>query len=322
MNAPRWKAGPAGLRMKNAVADFPKRELEHEGIICARLGQDRDKPSSFSYSDGRISVAAHVRKGRARSQCQDAAMVFIAGSHVYLGVFDGFGPSGTVLSEYTADSLITSLASKEKPHSLFEYVVRRVCDSTSPGAPLDRGGTTAAFASISLENDGCSIQGVADAAAYRLRRDGNMARLMPGYQLNCEGFPIAGMQPEFHFQNRNIVSGTISYGCEAKLKFNCDGALIDPGDGVILVTDGVTKNLSVSIDPATRMISENSGCRDLSRILKGCSTASGIVSAILKAIDKRLDFKEQNGKPPKAGKNEALEPDGDDVAIVAFIRGA
>ena len=322
MRGVRWEKHMPGLARSNVRTSFSGCELQQEGPICARLGLDRDTPSIFKYSDERVSIAAYVRMGRARITCQDSAMVFVGNGRAAIGVFDGFKAAGSMLSEFVPDRTIEYLAADARNFP-FQRAVVDACSMSEPPEFQRKGGATAAFASVSLDDLGYHLMGVSDAAAYRLWGHANEAHGLVERRLeygnDSRGHPIAGKELEAYFERRNVVSRTITCGCLDELKINTDGGMLMPGEGILLATDGITKNLSVLFDPSSYKVTENSGCRDLGRILSRCSSPWGIIAAIIGEIDRRITFRSQEGYAPDMPTGEAIRPDADDMAIAVII---
>jgi len=308
------------FKLVNGKTEFANcRLLPESGIICVRLGLDRKKPSSFNFESERISIAAHVRKGKDRDECQDAAMIFVSDSIVATGVFDGHNNAGTFLSEKTADLLIESLAANPKNHDPLPFVVRQISDLPRPQAPLNAGGTTTAFFSVVKDGDVC-LSSVGDSAAYIKERSG--IRRCFKYWLDHSGDPVSKKSLDAYIQERHRMKDAIGFDLREEREIERDGLILYPNENLILVTDGVTKNLTVRFDPGTRFVTDDSGCGDLSRIIRSKSTPSDIISAILGAIDERLERKDADRHKMRPyrlyGKGVALRPGHDDIAIVVL----
>src|SRR4030095_12028302 len=82
-------------------------------ILTARLGTDRSRPSVFNYVSECFSISATVRKNDQKTVCQDAAIVFVSNEHLALGIFDGYGPDGTIVSENMADRVLDILVREQ-----------------------------------------------------------------------------------------------------------------------------------------------------------------------------------------------------------------
>jgi hypothetical protein len=321
-----WRKDPFGSVVENVKTSFPGGLTMREGIVCARLGLIRDERSYFRFSDGRVSIAAFVRMGPGRQFCQDAAMVFMDKDRLSIGVFDGYKPAGTFFSETVPDSIIGMLAQRPGVHGaqVFTEATRQACSLPRPEHEgLRRGGTTAAFATISLD-DGCySLIGVADAAAYRIWPYANdshgIVQRRLDYSADPRGQALVGMDPGEYISGRHVVGKTISYCDPDGLTISTDGGVLQTGEGILLMSDGITKNLSIGIDPGSGKVADVSGCPDLLRMLRGCSTPEEIIFSVVSEVDHRIQGNVSSGTPVTAPPGELLEPDPDDLSIIVLV---
>ncbi|MFH0737314.1 MAG: hypothetical protein V1827_01545 [Candidatus Micrarchaeota archaeon] len=306
----------ASLKLRNAKTEFDNcRSALEDGIVYARLGLDRDKTAKLDYVSEVAEVSAFVRKGKRREHCQDAAFVFIKGPEVTAGVFDGYMANGTYVSETIAD-LLVGLCSRGCPLP-FEEAGKRIGSLRHPPDISGHGGSTAVFANV-VEDGGFYVNGISDSAAYRIKK--KEIERMFRYESDCNGNPLRGTDAEFFFRQRSYVRHTVTvYGIEQE-HVESDGGLLNRGDSLLLVSDGVTKNLTVRVDPETMKIEDSSGAGDLARILRGASSATQMVSAVLKAIDRRIASHKIGARFRRCNKDTVILPEDDDVTIVAIKR--
>ncbi len=311
-----WRRGPAGFSCENAKVRFRNCEPKvEEGVVCARLGESRAEPSSLSYCSDSISVCAHVRGGPGRQECQDSAFVYAGPRCAVVGVFDGYGPAGTAISEQAADAMV-ELAATGFTFSPLRRIVGLFSAQKGPEPPFDRGGATASCAIVERSGAFAAFS-VSDSAAFKLH-DGSFRRLIGGHHLDYRGRDVRGKPMDSYFGQRNLVSGTICYLDANSASIASDGGIMHPGEGLLLSTDGLTKNLAVRFDAATGKIVDNSGCDDLSCTLERSCSPEEAVRSLLSDIGLRLAISMPAGKPLISGPDTAIVPDPDDLAIIAL----
>lgn len=313
------------LTLRNAKSAFsgylPSAE---NNIVCARLGQERNEVSELHCDLGHMSIAAHVRQGLLRPRCQDCAIVFINGAVMAAGVFDGFGPAGTAISEAVADRFIeVLLQTKVLPPNAARTILMEAAAAmrqTTDYSILYAGGTTATVA-IVLPDGTFSAAAVADSALYVKRSDGierhfDYSTVYVHDLLPC---PATSLHFKTYFSSRNAVGTAINAIEISTRDVDAIEGKIAPGESLLLVTDGATKNLAVHIRPDTGRIRDNSGCEDLTRILDGRTAPLDLLSALLGKIDSRVRTSIlAPGIMPVVGNGTALMPNADDVGIVAI----
>ncbi|MFH2106403.1 MAG: hypothetical protein ABII22_04025 [Candidatus Micrarchaeota archaeon] len=290
-------------------------------VTCVRLGLDRTKPASFSLSSDRVEIAAHIRKkgDPAKTECQDSAIVIITPKNVVAGVFDGFGPAGTFLSENAA-SIATRLLRTDKVRCdpLLD-VAQELSDlGLYASGNLNReGGTTAVLASVSDKDGGFCVNGAGDSAIYRQRLPNQISRLL-NYFFDNRGDRIDEMIIQEYLSRRHFVSsiGTLSFQPPIAGRYECSGGMLDAGEVLLLASDGLTKNLTVRFNPETQKVIDVSGCRSLQHILNGMREPSAMVEAILRAINRRVNRLER--RVHLCNKSTVLWPQDDDVALIAM----
>jgi len=303
------------LRCKNARTEFANCKLDLKGgFVCARLGVNRKLPASFRLESDQFSISAFVRRGVSRSECQDSAMVLVSESLMAAGVFDGWGKAGTLLSETAPDLVIELLAANPNANFPLESVSKTISRLPLPPPPMADGGCTAAFASV-IKDGGTTLDGVSDAAIFGIRR--NKIKRHLKYYLDRHGEDVNRKTVAEYLRERHYVRNTIEFGTPEPAKIESDGTIMDPGNSLILVTDGVTKSLTIRFDPESGKVTDNSGIGDLSRILRGSRTSDEMVAAVIGAIDDRLCRPKRKWK---YGKDAALHPEDDDIAVIAIKR--
>lgn len=324
----------AKLTVENARTGFSNCRLHEEGIICARLGLDRNSTSSLVYDSPNLSVSALVRKGKRRRICQDAAMVLICDDYVAAGVFDGYGRTGTLVSETSADLLVELFAGgmaetpletigdtmaamhepEEQPVDIISAIAARL---TSPRS-RSLGGSTATVACLRMDG-GFHLNSISDSAAYK-RTPSGVSRLLK-YHLDTQVMNEAlfGGNLDGVFFRRDIVHETIRAWSINPSAIECDDGFLDQGQTLLLVTDGVTKNFTVRFDPETMKVTDTSGSGDLHRILRGRHHHE-MIPTLVGIIDRRVERDKDLDGYRRCNKDTALYPADDDLAIVAITR--
>jgi len=310
----KWERGVSGTSEKNVrrrIKGF--KPMTEEKFVSAHLGRDRTRHSSFIHSSDSLSVSAIVRKGADRDVCQDAAFVCIGPKITLLGVVDGFGPAGTAISQFVADGMVALAASGNKDP--LKAIIEGIGSMEIPEPPLDHGGATAACVMLYPGGSFC-MSSISDSAAFRFS-DNGFRRLGHKYGIDNKGVSVKEKGLDDYFNRRHLVSKVIQYGrCNVDF-IQYDGGLLYPGEGIILSTDGLTKNLSIRYDPATRKVLDNSHLDDMESLLRGTRNPQDATDALLSAIKARLRMPRESGKYLEMGDSHALYPEGDDVAIVA-----
>ncbi len=325
------KASPPLVRMTNVKTAFRNFSLPPEnGAVYARLGEDRLLDSSFSYRSDRVWIEAFVRRGRNHRDCQDAAVVHVnegaktgeEGSPrealIAAGIFDGFGQAGTLVSEYAADGTL-GLIAQGRTFCLVKGVSEIVAGLPVPPSPHDLGGSTALIAAI-YPDGGSSIRAVPDSAAYLLESTGTRPppeRLLD-YRLDRKGNPVSEQHVKRYFESRNLIRRVVRYGKPlAYEEIESWGGILDDRC-LLLVSDGVTKNLKVKISLLSGKVDDCSGNDDLRTIIRGISSPARIVGAIVEAIDWRLRMPLPRNSEYLRYKDTALCPADDDITIIAI----
>ncbi len=305
-----------------------KRAFSHEPNpehICARLGEIRDEPSMLAYRDRKLSISAQVRKAETRGSCQDCALVFVSDDVTAVGVFDGYGRTGTFLSEAVPDKILELLAAGhfENAKSLLLSAVAAILEENMlPPPPRRYGGSTAVLALLSHDLT-FSAAAVSDSALYLLS-NGKAERffeyMKPIETTDIDGkdltLEVMGMALPEYFFRRNMVSDTIEItGLKEAAVEEVYGSL-KPGSGLLLVTDGATKCLDLVYDPVTGGVLDISGAQDLAEILKGKRGANSIATTLMEEVRGRIyenipEIVILNG-------DRVRNPADDDVAVVAI----
>lgn len=312
------------IRLHNVKSEFPGYSPATESnVVCARLGHERNDPARLRYNGEKLSITAHVKRGATKSQCQDCAAIVVNERFAAAAVLDGFGRSGTILSEAVADRLIEVLLQKKELQAdaaktiLLEAAVSTL-QSIASSIPK-HGGTTAAV--VLVLPDGCfSAAAVADSALY-VRRSTGIERHFDYSTVHFSGtIPIHANHLHFttYFNARHVVGATINVKEPPELAIEAVEGMIAPGESILLTTDGATKNLKVRITPHTGQIADNSGCDDLAAILRGKRASRSMISALLKEIDSRLERAFLSSELPFLVDDTALLPNCDDVGLVAI----
>jgi hypothetical protein len=111
---------------------------------------------------------------------------------------------------------------------------------------------------------------------------------------------------------RNVVNQTIDVEGLQETAIETASGVLCAGETLLIVSDGVTKNLRMKIDPESGVICEASGCEDMERILR---KKQDIVGAVYEMVWRRTAMFHE--RIIIKGDN-ALSGADDDVALVSL----
>ena len=282
----------------------------HAHLFSAILPDDNNLAEAKAFFRGKyLSVSSDVVKfdkpydGRC-VLCQDSSMVLVEPNFTVTGVFDGFGDSGEVLSRFFIDELFREFHAKRSisfKEEDFKSSINLAIEFSSLNAQgfikKIEGGTTAIVALIL--NDGTYFLAcIGDSAIYKFSKTG-LQRLSDNSMVGCmknesgvlgySVLPYTQIDLKQYLDNRHLVLEFLSSiglsGSNPKINF-LSGHL-EKSEKLILVTDGITKNLSIIIG-LLDLVKDASGVSDLQEIIKTKASDRFIGRAVLKAVRERI----------------------------------
>ncbi len=269
------------VKKYNFAGKEPKIEM------AVLLPEDRSTESELFYANKKISVFAHVRKGITRRVCQDTAIVFLSNKFSLIGVFDGLGNDGEVLSGEVAKQLLMLCRTERKLDgvALLENAVAAALDKILIDYSC---GTTATIALI-FPDGRYLIAGIGDSPVYlidhEVRRLLTYERVFPDSEAS-EMIPItqAALTPVEYASLRHLLpSGITKAGLHKEFIETAEGKLAKDSK-LILASDGLTKNLEVGLDENGKVV-DISGCSDLADTIDEEKESKGIGKRILARIE-------------------------------------
>jgi len=286
------------------------------------MPEKRDIDSNFSCSRKGVSVFSHVRKSSLRDECQDTAVVVLDEGFYLFGVFDGFGKYGTLFSELVARKVI------ELYDEMKESIIRTLAIETllkdaaiETKVEMDRmfpdivkhGGTTAVLAVV-LSDRRYSIASVGDSGSFVFGKRG-VDRLFD-YEKVVEGIGrtihFTSMKIKEYFNKRNILQHAIGRNGFPEDGLEIISGILQAGEKLMFVTDGMTKNFIHRADRKTEFMEDISGCDDLRELTKRKRNVVSMGRAIVGPVVMRAV-----GKSHFVGKgNNVILPSDDDAAII------
>jgi serine/threonine protein phosphatase PrpC len=294
---------------------FRKKIPAFESVVLSQNANQQDRLLLKSVNSECFAI---VRKGTARLTCQDAALISLEDGHALMGVFDGFMELGDLLPGLVGYKLSNSWkeqkGSMSRAEDLKDLVFRAANSSLSFTSPADSGGTTAVVASI-LPDQRFFVASVGDSAAYYIDPNGNFRRLFSHGKVlfGDEESTSIKLDPKAYSQARNFLSSAIgSYFGKKQIKI--EEGVLERGAKLVLVSDGITKNLHLTTDENGN-VSKMNDCADLQQIVSGISGVEEIGDTIMNETIKRAVSKtSSHGISP----GMVLLPADDDMTVVAF----
>jgi len=315
----------------NVRINFAGYNLPPDGkSTLAVLPNERTKESGFSVSNKWSSVAALVRKGIKREECQDTAAVFTCEDFLVAGVFDGYaGLGGTIVSDSMANHMIEicleqgkRLAGNPDAKALLVNAAGRLADDTFP--PELTGGFwgSTGMVALVLPDGTFSLAAIADSAVYVVGQ--RSVKRMLNYDTvlthDLSYAPAIGMDLDQYSRCRNYVMNTIERSGASNCHVETGTGTLRKGESIVLVSDGITKNLGIIVQKEkSRMVAKDvGGCRDLRRIIAG--KRYGLAIAIANEISARTEKCTVKGESARVtvSKNEVLAIQDDDISVVSI----
>jgi serine/threonine protein phosphatase PrpC len=290
-------------------------ELEMgRGHLAIQIPRNKRKKSFFSVGNSDFSIAGASRTMDGKLLCQDRGLASISRRNMFLGVFDGFGSLGTDLPP----ALCRSLSARINPEidysdkQLLKALLLEASEDAKVltarrGAILnEQGGSTASIMCINNENRFSAI-GVGDSAIYHIR-DGQVTRFwdhIPEYDGKT------GLKTSVYLNYRNVLSRSIGPWKDdfpSRQDVDLKEGSIGQGDIIIIVSDGITKNLSFFHENG--FITDIGGSIDILEMCQQGDDAGRIAGNILQESVRRIE------KVPVFSHGRTIMPARDDMSVM------
>ncbi|MBN1170506.1 protein phosphatase 2C domain-containing protein [Candidatus Micrarchaeota archaeon] len=307
----------------NSYSPTDKKTLRKKNIfVSARLAHKNNEPSSLDYGNKSFSVSARVLKGDKHRTTDDSALIFISKKLCAFGVFDGHGSNGGIISPMLADLLLKTLVEEDSPNGPLT-LLRSATKILLPayfeqfgenGIITSDGGTTALFVFVYPDWKFHAVS-VADSALYKYGKQ-QTTRFFSFSDIYgvCKDatIPFTALYPDNYIVLRNVISDSVNLSDSYTVQVT-EGRL-DPGETMIIATDGLTKNLRHMVDSRTGLMLDISGCEDLHALM---SSANGNAAEfLLDTIRKRMKLSQQIRDKKVIENNTVLAPADDDLGII------
>lgn len=305
-------------------------------ILTVKLPLLRSSAALFEYGDSMFTLAMHVQKKEHWRYCQDTAIMYLSKSFCMFGVFDGYGEIGGEFSDALAKNICMLGPELQIESDAGLIALLRNATSVTIDATMicngRHSGTTALLLAISPDKR-YLVAGIGDSAPFLVSR-GTVARFL-GYDtigICGEERAIRDCRPTqsdyIHARHischsirpirRFTYSGSTYTGFEDR-EVETAGGTLNSGERLLLVSDGVTKNLSVMIDSDGR-VGEVSGCADIAD-MAAQESAESLSARLLRLVNERIALRRPEGAPQFfASKNGVLMPADDDITIIEVGR--
>lgn len=243
-------------------------------------------------------IAYDVR--RMHDVCGDSALIYMDEKKIILAVLDGVsGEQGAEqASSIAAIAILNYLREKDR-------ITKEDLQDALTGAHshIVYGFTTALV--VAIKPDGSFLSAsIGDSTFYSLGRNSELDLVMDVMRMVGVGSPV------FRFALfRNNVTSVL--GLDADLEIYFKDGMLEPGDTLILVTDGILDNLKFQTED--NKVKSCSGTEDMKEIIGKKHEAKAIVRNIRSEILKRM----KNPAEIKEG-NQSLIIKPDDFAIIAI----
>jgi serine/threonine protein phosphatase PrpC len=249
-----------------------------------------------------VDFAAMTDSGCQRSNNEDS-YGYDAEQHLYV-VCDGMGgrAAGEVASGMAVRSLIESFAANATFESAGEAMPvenrllqaildanQAVCDAGEQRAELRSMGTT--LVCVCLDSNRAVIGNVGDSRAYLIRED-SCVQVTQDHSLLAEAVRAGEISAETA-ANSNLQSViTRAIGVEDAIEPDLYAAQLQPGDILLLATDGLTRYVQ-STDILAALDGNASltvSCQTLIEVAKQRGGADNITCILLRVAEEQMDF--------------------------------
>jgi serine/threonine protein phosphatase PrpC len=304
-----------------------KPSAEHLALLVPGNPQDR---TGVVHTKGKTSVFAHVRKKQDKTKCQDVTIVSTDKEHTLIGVLDGFGDEGDFVPVLMGDEISRLWLERKQQINNCQELSKLLFDAAVLSLRnIDihsmRGGTTATIAAL-FPDRRYMIASVGDSAAYLIDPDGKISRLLTHdiiyHSVESVGYfdNIINLKPspDSYESDRNILVTSICRHLNREDIEITEGVL-EQGARLLLVSDGITKNLYSGTDEEGRIM-DVSGCVDLEGIIQGRTSIEDIGEAIAEKAHVRAVNRIRRIIPNGKSGGFTLLPADDDMAVVMVER--
>jgi serine/threonine protein phosphatase PrpC len=309
--------------------NFFRKRSQVKQLALRVPGNPQDRSGVF-HTQGKTSVFAHVRKKYDKKKCQDVAIVSTDKKHTLVGVLDGFGDEGDSVPVLMGEKISHLWLKRKKQINnsqdlsdlLFDAAVLSLRNKNIKSM---HGGCTATIAAL-FPDRRYMIASVGDSAVYLINPDGKISRLLTHDVIFHQVGPVGyidelanlNLSPDSYESDRNVLLSAI---CRRLNKGDIEitEGILEQGARLLLVSDGITKNLYSGIDCEGR-ISEISGCFDLERIIQGKINILEMGEAIAEKAHERAALNIRRVISNGESSGSMLLPADDDMSVVVLSR--
>ena len=243
------------------------------GISSALLPIDRLMDASFFHSRKQTSVFATVKKAVApdRPICQDTTVIYVCDEFLLAAVLDGCGKYGHMLSEKVGEALLKITHEERdklsKNPDLRSLIVRATLQALFfmvPGTKINAGST--AVLTLLLSDGNFYSVNIGDSTQYVITKNA-VKRLftVDVIRYGENSIPVTSLSLEEYDQLPKSPGSLWRYGIVGAVELK--KGKLEPGDRLLLASDGTTDALSVKIDQTTGKILDISGCDDIAKVI-------------------------------------------------------
>jgi serine/threonine protein phosphatase PrpC len=262
------------------------------------LGSDIKTEKKGDISNPFAEIAYAIRK--VHSECGDSAFIHADKNRAILAVLDGVSgePGAEAASSVAAFAILNYLKKRENITSI------DLQDALIHGHNnIIMGSTTALI--VVIEKDGSFIcASVGDCALYSLDKNGEIKLQIEPMRAVGKGSAI------FRFMMlRNLVGSVL--GTREDLDIYSKKGKLDPGEFLLLMSDGITDNLKIKTKEGN--VDDCSGEYDLAKIIGKQADVKKIVGKIKNEVWHRIQDKVEVKE-----ENESLIIKPDDFALIGF----
>jgi len=262
------------------------------------LGMEIKKKMAGSISSPFADISYLVRK--MHDACGDSAIIYVDDDKAVLAVLDGVSgePGAEQASSVAAIAILNHLKGIDSPSKddLQEAMVQGHTHITN--------GFTTALVVVMEKNGRFFSASVGDSVLYSIDKGSRVKQEFLQKRIVGEGSSI------FRYMAfRNVVGSVL--GAPGDMEIFFKQGKVEPGEFLLLVTDGVTDNLKFDVDEG--MVKDCSGERDLKEIIGEKKDEKAIVKAIEEEVLARMENKVQINE---AKESLIIKPD--DLAIICI----
>ncbi len=301
----------------------------------AILPADRQNKARIFCSRKELSFSAQMLKGRERSICQDTIAMLVRDDIIMAAVLDGHESWGHLYSLEMARCLVRLArhlrtptgpdakqliieAAKAMPFLPSEDYLEALL-----GAPK-KGGTTVTVALLGRDRR-YSIATLGDSPPYLVghgsaKRLSDSSCILDIDRKDEGGRLFIGkdiVQWDDYLEVRNYIFGAVNGFVTTKSEIQVKEGELERGMKLVLVSDGITKNLSCVTDLSMNVL-DVSGNLDMARIMRDGMTLTEATSRLLSVARSRADGKSGPTFRSNGERLEVVSPADDDMTVIAL----